>query len=208
MESIKFYHNPMSRSAMVQWMLEEVEAQYDTTILSFEKGEHKSPDYLVINAMGKVPTIVHRGTAISETPAIIAYLADLFADKKLAPDIGDPKRGLYYQWLVFGSGCIEPAVIDKALKRTPPERPGMLGYGSYEDTFAAIEKVVTQHQFLLGEQFSGADLYIASQLHWGIQFNTVEANSVFIDYVARCHDRPGYRRFLEKNQTEIKSLRP
>ena len=77
-DAITLYYNPMSRARIVHWMLEEVEAKYETKMLSFDKLEHKAPAYLAINPMGKVPAIVHRGITITETAAICAYLADTF----------------------------------------------------------------------------------------------------------------------------------
>ncbi len=133
-DKVIFYHNPMSRGRIAHWMLEEVGAPYETKILSFEKREHKAPEFLAVNPMGKIPAIVHRGTVVTESAAICAYLADAFPKAQLAPAPSDPARGTYYRWLFFGAGCIEPALVDKMFTRAPVERPGVLGYGNYEDT--------------------------------------------------------------------------
>ena len=122
MERVTFYHNPMSRGRIAHWMLEESGAPYDVKILSFEKGEHKAPEYLAINPMGKVPAIVHRGTVVTEAAAICAYLADAFPQNDLAPALDDPARGTYYRWLFFGAGCIEPALVDRLFARAPVDR--------------------------------------------------------------------------------------
>lgn len=100
-EAIKFYHNPISRRATVHWMLEEVEAEYEVILLDFKKKEHKTPHYLVLNPMGKIPTITHKGSVISEAAAICAYLADAFPQNKLSPPIGDSMRAPYLRWLFF-----------------------------------------------------------------------------------------------------------
>src|SRR5688500_10208655 len=105
-DSILFYHNPMSRARIAHWMLEEVEAPYTVRLLALDKGEHKKPEYLAVNAMGKIPSIVHRGVVISEAAAICAYLADAFPAARLAPATSDPARGTYYRWLFFGNGCL------------------------------------------------------------------------------------------------------
>jgi glutathione S-transferase len=94
-DKIVFYHNPVSRARIVHWMLEEVGAPYDMKVLDFQKGEHKRPEYLAVNPMGKLPAIVHRGTAVTEAAAICAYLADAFPEAGLAPALNDPKRGTY-----------------------------------------------------------------------------------------------------------------
>src|SRR5215510_5872016 len=133
-EEIVFYHNPQSRSQMAHWMLEEAGATYKIVPIDFAKGENRTPGFLAINPMGKLPTIVHRGVVITETAAIIAYVADAFPAAGSAPAPGDPLRGPYYRWLFFGAGCIEPAVVDHMLSRPKVEQQGRIGYGSYEDT--------------------------------------------------------------------------
>jgi glutathione S-transferase len=107
-EKIDFYHNPQSRAVIVHWMLEEAGADYVIRPIDLQKGEHKTPRFRTINPMGKVPTIVVAGTVITETPAIIAWLADAYPQAKLAPPPGSPSRGSYYRWLFFGGSCIEP----------------------------------------------------------------------------------------------------
>ena len=121
-EEIVFYHNPRSRAQMVHWMLEEAGAPYRIVPIDFEKGEHKAPSFLAINPMGKLPTIVHRGVVVTETAAIIAYIADNFPQAGLAPGPEDAQRGAYYRWLFFGAGCFEPALLDKMMKRPEVER--------------------------------------------------------------------------------------
>jgi glutathione S-transferase len=131
MAELTFFHNPISRGRIAHWMLEEVGVPYETNLLRFDRGEHKTPQYLAINPMGKIPTIKHRDTVITEAAAICAYLADAFPASQLAPPVDSPQRGTYYRWLFFGAGCIEPALVDHLFKRPPPDRPGALGYGSY-----------------------------------------------------------------------------
>ena len=122
-DTIVFYTNPMSRGRIVHWMLEEIGAPYRTELLSFDKNEHKTPAFLAINPMGKVPTIVHRGVVVTEAAAICTYLADAFPKAGLAPAFDDPARGTYLRWMFFGAGCIEPAIIDRMLERPATLRP-------------------------------------------------------------------------------------
>ena len=193
-ERITFYHNPMSRGRIVHWMLEETGAPYDTKILSFEKREHKTAEYLAVNPMGKIPAIVHRGTVVTEAAAICAYLADAFPEAGLAPAPGDPARGTYYRWLFFTAGCVEPALVDKMFDRPRVEREGTLGYGNYADTLNALEKAVTPGPFILGERFSAADVYVASEIGWGVMTKTLESRAAFTEYSERCSTRPAFRR--------------
>jgi glutathione S-transferase len=193
-DELVFYHNPMSRGRIVHWMLEEVGVPYETKTLSFEKREHKSPEYLAINPMGKIPAIVHKGTVVTESAAICAYLADAFPEAGLAPPIGDPARGTYYRWLFFAAGCMEPALVDKMFARPPVEREGTIGYGNYESTLAAIEKAITPGPWILGERFSAADVYVGSEIRWGLYTKSLDPRPAFQKYLERCAQRPAHKR--------------
>jgi len=199
-EEIVFYSNPQSRGRLVHWMLEEVGAPYRFERLSFEKKEHKNPSYLAVNPMGKVPAIVHRGTVITETGAICAYLADAFPAAKLAPPTDSAQRGSYYRWLFFGAGCLEPAIIDRMLSRPAASMPGAVGYGCYEDTVATMEKALKPGPYLLGEQFSAVDIYIGGQIGFGLMTKSLEPRPVIVEYAQRLQQRPAYKRFTEKSE--------
>ena len=195
-DTIVFYTIPMSRGRIVHWMLEEIGAPYRTELLSFDKNEQKTPAYLAINPMGKVPAIVHRGVVVTEAAAICTYLADAFPKAGLAPALDDPARGTYLRWMFFGAGCVEGAITDRMLQR-PATAPSMsLGYGSYDATLNALEKAVTPGPFVLGERFSAVDVYLASQIGWGIGSKALEARPAFERYSARCTDRPAFERFI------------
>ncbi|MDB4966153.1 MAG: glutathione S-transferase [Myxococcales bacterium] len=206
-DTIVFFHNPMSRARVVHWMLEEVGAPYEAKLLSFEKAEHKNPDYLAINPMGKVPAIVHRGVVVTETAAILAYLADAFPAAGLAPALSDPQRGTYLRWLFFAAGCVEPAVTDKMFDRPPVERKGSIGYGSYEDTINALEKAIAPGPFICGDRFTAADVYVASLLGWGMMTKGVEPRPSFAAYVKRATDRPAYQRFVTQGEAFAAKLK-
>jgi glutathione S-transferase len=173
-EEIVFYHNPMSRGRMVHWMLEETQAPYRVELVSFEKGENKKPAFLAVNPMGKIPAIVHRNTVITECGAIITYLADAFPAAKLAPSTDEAARGTYLRWMFFGQGCIEAAVIDRMLSRPPVDRPTALGYGSYDDVVRTLETALTPGPYILGNRFSAVDVYVGSQIGFGMMIKSLE----------------------------------
>jgi glutathione S-transferase len=195
-EEIVFYHNPQSRSQMAHWMLEEAGAPYRIVPIDFAKGENRTPDFLAINPMGKLPTIVHRGTVVTETAAIIAYVADAFPAAGLAPPPGDPLRGAYYRWLFFGAGCFEPALLDKMMNRPPVERKAAVGWGSYEEVVATLKEALARSPYLLGDMFSAADIYIGSELRFAMMFGApgLKGEKAIEDYVARLSARPAARR--------------
>ena len=194
-EEIVLYTNPMSRGRMARWMLEEVGQPYRTEVIEYGPAM-KSPGYLAINPMGKVPTIVHRGAVVTECAAICAYLADAFPEAGLAPPPGDPLRAPYYRWLFFAAGPVEAAVTAKALGQlAPPEKAGMAGYGSFEQTVDTLEKAVTgAAPWLLGERFSAADVYVGSHVLWGMQFGSLPSRPAFAGYAARLQAREAQQR--------------
>jgi glutathione S-transferase len=200
MAEITFYTNPMSRGQIARWMLEEVGEPYETVILDYGT-TMKAPEYLAINPMGKVPAIKHGDTVVTEGAAICAYLADMFPESGLAPAPTDPLRGTYYRWLFFGAGPVETAVTNNYLNWNPtPEQRMMVGYGSYAAVLDVLEKLVASGTYLLGDRFSALDVYLGSQIAWGIGFGTMEKRPGFEDYVARITDRPAYRKAKEIDQ--------
>ncbi|MFA5684046.1 MAG: glutathione S-transferase family protein [Lysobacteraceae bacterium] len=194
-DDLVFYTNPMSRGRIVRWMLEEVGQPYRSVLLEYGAAM-SAPDYLAINPMGKVPAIVHRGVTITESAAICAYLADAFPDAGLAPAPGDPLRGPYYRWLFFAAGPVEAAVSAKALNLlAPPERAAMAGYGTFEKMTDTLERAVGDcAPWLLGERFSAADVYVGSQVVFGIQFGTLPERPAFVDYANRLRAREAHAR--------------
>ena len=193
-EPLTFYTNPQSRGRIVRWMLEEVGCTYEAQVLDYGT-TMKAPEYLAVNPMGKVPAIRHGSTVVTEAAAICAYLADAFPDAGLAPPPGNPSRGPYYRWMFFAAGPVEAVITGKALGLlAPAEKKAMAGYGSYEEVLGALEGAVAGEAWLCGDQFTAADLYVASQLNFGMQFGILEKRAVFETYVARATARPAYAR--------------
>jgi glutathione S-transferase len=187
-KELVFYTNPMSRGRIVRWMLEEVGQPYRTVILDYET-TLKGPKYLAINPMGKVPAITHGDAVVTEGAAICAYLADAFPEAGLAPPVSD--RGDYYRWLFFAAACVEAAVTAKSLGFEPkPEQKRMAGFGSLADVQDALETAVKGKEFIAGDRFSAADVYVGSQIGWGMQFGSIEKRPAFEAYFGRHFMRP------------------
>ncbi|RDJ22115.1 glutathione S-transferase family protein [Bosea caraganae] len=189
-DELVFYTNPMSRGRIVRWMLEEVGQPYRTEIMGFGP-PMKGALYKAINPMGKVPALKHGDVVVTECAAICAYLADAFPQAGLAPEPGSKLRGPYYRWLFFGAGPTEASVTNKALGfEIPPERSRMCGYGSFSDVMDTLESAVTQGDYLLGDRFSAADVYLGAQIGWGLQFGSMERRPAFEAYAERIAARP------------------
>lgn len=186
MADLTFYTNPMSRGRIARWMLEEVGQPYETVLLEFGTAM-KSPDYLAVNPMGKVPAIRHGATVVTECGAVVAYLAEAFPEAGLLPD----DRGHFLRWMFFGAGPVDQAVTLRALQVTvPPERRGMVGCGSLETVVTALEGLASAGPYLAGDRFSALDVYLGSQIGWGLRFGTLPASPVLTAYWDRVKDRP------------------
>ena len=194
-DDLVFYTHPMSRGRIVRWMLEEVGRPYRTEVLEFGTAM-KASAYLAINPMGKVPTIRHGETVVTEAAAICAYLADAFPEVSLAPSPVD--RGSYYRWMFFAAGPLEAALSNKALGvEVPPERRGMVGYGSVEAVLNTLEFAVSRSDYLAGDRFTAADVYVGSQIGFGLMFGSMEKRPAFERYWERISTRPAAVRARE-----------
>ena len=196
-DELVLYTHPMSRGRIARWVLEEVGEPYRTELLDF-RTTMKTPEYLAINPMGKVPAIRHGDTVVTEAAAICAYLADAFPQARLAPPTGDPLRGPSYRWLFFAAGPLDAALTNKALGFTvPAEREGMVGYGRLATVLNVLESAVSNSDHLVGESFTAADLYVGALIGFGMQFGTIEKRPAFERYWQRLAERPAARRARE-----------
>ncbi len=194
MTKLTLYHAAPSRSSIVRWMLEELGEPYDLHVLNLAKAEQHAPDYLAVNPMGKVPAIRHGETIVTEAAAICTYLADEFPEARLNVPLGDPRRGTYLRWLFFAPSCIETAITDRAFPRQEEPRRGMLGYGEYDTVMDVVAETVAQGPYLLGDQFTAADVVVGSTLRWGTMFGLVPKRPEFVAYIGRLEQRPALQR--------------
>jgi glutathione S-transferase len=193
-DELVFYTHPMSRGRIVRWMLEEIGRPYRTEILDYGT-TMKAPAYLAINPMGKVPALRHGEAIVTESAAICAYLADAFPVCGLAPPPGDRLRGPYYRWLFFAAGPLEAATSNKVMGfAVPPGREMMMGYGTYDAVIDALEGALSGREYLVGERFTAADVYVGSHIGYGMEFGATEKRPVFERYWQRLASRPAASR--------------
>jgi len=189
--TLTFYTNPMSRGRIVRWMLEETGAPYETVVLDYASSM-KDAAYLAINPMGKVPAIVHDGRVVTEGAAICAYLAEAFPDAGLAPTADE--RADYYRWLFYAAGPVEAAITNRSLGVTPTDdQQRMVGYGCYATMVDTLEAAVSAHPFIAGDRFTAADIYVGSQVMWGLMFESLPKRDAFAAYAARLSEREAYK---------------
>src|ERR1700734_800382 len=196
-DELVLYPNPMSRGRIARWMLEEVGQPFRAEILEYARSM-KAPEYPAINPMGKVPAVRHGETIVTEGAAICAYLADVFPEAGLAPPPGSRLRGPYYRWMFFGAGPIEAANTNKALKIVvPAERTRMVGYGTQEEVLAALEDQLNRSEYIAGDRFTAADVYVGSHIGSGMMYGVIDKRPAFERYWGLVGARPAAQRARE-----------
>ena len=199
-----FYTNPQSRGQIARWMLEEVGAEYRQEILEYG-ASMKSPEFLKINPMGKVPAIVHNGKVVTECAAICAYLADEFPEVGLAPSLDN--RAEYYRWLFFSAGPLEAAIVDRSLEVTVTEKQErMVGYGTYDKVLDVLSQRLQASNYIAGDDFTAADVYVGSHVLWGLHFGTMDKRDGFEEYAARLVERPAFKAAKKVDEQLIAKL--
>lgn len=199
------YHCPQTRAGATSWMNEEVGAPCDVRLVNLRAGAHKADAYMAINPMGKVPTLTDGPVTITETAAICAYLADRYPDAGLAPATNNPLRGTYYRWMFFAPSCIEPMMQDK-LGGTKRTNDGAVAYGSEDAVLRALHAALDGKTYLVGEQFTAADVVLGSTLNFAMMFGAIEKVEPFTSYADRLMNRPAAARARAKDEAFLKQM--
>ena len=203
MADLIFYTNPQSRGRIVRWMLEEVGQPYETEIIPYD--QLKSERYLAVNPMGKVPSVKHRGQIVTESAAICAYLADVFPEAGLAPT--ENEKADYYRWLFYAAGPVEQAVTNHYAKWDPaPEQTRMFGYGSYDKVVSVLDELFSLRDYVCGDRFTAADVYVGSAIMWGTQFGTLPQRDSFASYTERLKARDAFQRAWAKDDEAVAQM--
>lgn len=201
MPTITLYTNKLSRGRIVHWMLEELGEPYKIQWLAFGTSM-KADNFTAINPMGKVPVLQHGDVIVTETPAILTYLADAFPHKNLIPATSHPARAAFYRWMFFIAGPLETATSQAFLQLEVPEftplgtpSKGFLGYGSLALTLNTLEQHLQVNPYVCGNAFSAADIYLASHLSFGMHYTKAyPPRAVFTEYIERLNQRPAKQR--------------
>ncbi len=198
---IVLHYAPKTRAFRALWFLEELGQPYRIEYVDLAKGSHKRPEFLKLNPMGKLPTIVDHGIPIAESGAILTYLSDKYSSGILAPELHDPRRADYLRWLFFAAGVMEPAFGEKFFKWEVPAR--QVAWGDFASMERATTSALSPGPWLLGDQFTAADVFVGSNLHWGLLWKLFPAEGPIADYIARCAERPALRRALAMEENFI-----
>ena len=207
MADLIFYTNPQSRGRIVRWMLEEVGQPYETEVIPYD--QMKSERYLAIHPLGKVPAIKHNGHILTECAAICTYLADVFPEAMLGPRAHE--KADYYRWLFYAAGPLEAAISNQAMGWVPPpERERMFGYGNFERAVAVLDELFSLRDYVCGDRFTAADVYVGSQVMFPMQFGMLPEKDSFVRYRDRLTAREAYKRAneLDNRKAEEMGLSP
>jgi glutathione S-transferase len=192
MADYTFYTNPMSRGQIVRWALHEAGADYEQVLVDWKA---KPAAFLGANPMGKVPTIVHHhgghDHVVTEAAAICHYLAEMSS-----PDLlpSDEEKADYFRYLFFAASPVEQAIVANGMGwQVPPEREGMAGFGSYDRAIDTLETMLTGRDYVCGTRFTMADVYVGSQVDWGLAFKSIPTRPAFETYAARLRERDAYK---------------
>ncbi|MGH6681120.1 MAG: glutathione S-transferase family protein [Bradyrhizobium sp.] len=190
---MQLYWSPRSRAFTALWLMEETGKPYERVLTDISSGAQKRPEYLAINPMGKVPALRDGEAVLAEAAAICAYVAERYPETELAPRLGDPLRARYLYWLFFAPGCIEPAMVQIATRIEM--NPVAAGWGDAERVFDVLDAALAKGPWILGENFSAADVAIGSALNFSVRlFKMVPSRPSFDAYLARCVARPAFQR--------------
>jgi glutathione S-transferase len=202
---LKLYYAPQTRAIRPRWLLEEIGTPYELLRLDLSAGDQKKPEYLKLNPNGTVPTLIDDQLILYESAAIVQYLADKFPQAKLAPALGTPERGKYYQWIHYAMSVIEPPAVTIFLHttgvpagRTEHERIPQLVPEARAQLGAAVKVVddaLVGKRHVLGDDFSAADVMIGSMLGWCMMLGMIGEDVTNVQrYLADLGTRPAVAR--------------
>jgi len=191
MSDLTLYSANPSRGVTNQWLLEELNVPYALKLLNLDNNEHKSPEYLAINPMGKVPTLCHGDTVVTESAAINMYLAELYPEKGLGVPVGSPLRGEYLRWCFYAPVTMESAIVAKALDLTHPDYQPFADVEVVADT---LRDVIGEREYIVGDTFTAADIAVGSAIFWGHKLMPVLPKyPELVAYLARIESRPAWQ---------------
>ena len=199
---ITLFWCPQTRASRILWLLEEMNEPFEVRMIDIRDPEAKGdPDFVAASPMGKVPAILDTTpngvVQMADSASIGLYLADRYPASGLAPAIDDPSRGQYLYWMTYTPGVIEPAMMERF--NNWEVSPTNCGWGNFNQMVEVLEKGLEDSQWLLGEQFSAADVMVGSSVYFMQKFGILPNNRVLGAYAERCLARPAYQKALARD---------
>jgi glutathione S-transferase len=192
---IKLYEFGPTRSIRVRWTLQELGIDFEAIRVNLVAGEHRRPEFLKINPAGKIPVLVDGDLVLTESVAIVLYLAEKYSDKSLLP-AGLNERAEVNRWLLFAATELEQPLwrISRHTALYPEERrlPSdvILASDEFKDMASVLEKHMQGRQFVAAGHVSVADFVTAYTLDWGNEYKLLEGCPQLLAYMKRMYSRP------------------
>jgi len=192
---MKLYGFAPTRSIRVLWTLQELGVEFEFVNVNLMTGENRLPEFLAVNPAGKLPALVDGDFVLTESVAIVVYLAEKYADGGLLPAKLEA-RAQVNRWLLFAATELEQplwrisrhtALYPKE-KRLPAEVP--LARQDFRDMAAVMEEHMRGREFLVGERVTVADFVAAYTLDWANEVHLLEAWPNLRGYMERMYARP------------------
>lgn len=200
---IRLYHSPRSRSARVYWLLEELGLPFEIEAVTFTPESLKSPEYLQVHPLGRVPAIRDGDLTMFESGAIVEYILEKYGQGRLAPPPGTAEKGRFLQWLHFSEATTLPPLADIAqhtLFKPEAERlPSVIedAQRRVNEVLGVFESALEEKPYLLGEEFSAADIMVGYALTLVKWFGLLtESHPNTVDYLQRLEERPAYKKAI------------
>lgn len=204
---ITLFWCPQTRASRILWLLEEMNEPFDVRMIDIrDPAARNDPDFMAASPMAKVPAIMDTTpngvVKMADSASIALYLADRYPAAGLAPAIDDPSRGSYLYWMTFTPGVIEPAMMEKFTGQEVARASS--GWGNFETMIEVLEAGVKKGPWLMGEQFSAADVLVGSSVHFMEMFGILPDNPELLAYRERCLERPACMKALARD-AELKT---
>jgi glutathione S-transferase len=213
--SLTFYSAPMSTASITEAVLAELGIDCERINLDLSAGDTKKPDYLKVNPNGRVPAIVHDGTAIWESSAITMYLGEVFGvDAQLYPALS-PQRGEAMKWIAWANVTLAEAA-NRLFQSLPPEQQGDPATNADEKVTAEQKSAIAMERaksdiaeclrildsglegrsFLLTE-YSLVDTHLQGIVGWmGMMDVDLKPFANVTGWLQRCYERPAIAKLM------------
>jgi glutathione S-transferase len=188
---MKLFWAPKTRASRAVWMLEEAHVDYELETIDIRDDSTRSEEFLAASPMGKVPALVDGEVALAESAAICIYVADRYAPGRLAPASDAADRGRFLYWSMYTPAVIEPAMAEK-FSGAKSNRQSH-GWGDYDTMIRTLEKGLGEGPWILGNEFSAADVMLGSSVVFMRLFGILPESPTLSGYADRCLERPGYK---------------
>jgi glutathione S-transferase len=192
---MKLYEFGPTRSLRARWTLQEIGAPFESIVVSLPQGAHRAPEYLKINPAGKLPALVDGDLVLTESAAIVLYLAEKYPDKRFLPE--DLKlRAEHNRWLLFTVTELEQPLwriarntfIYPEAQRL--EADAAIARGEFKEMAAVIDAHMQGREFVIGDHVTVADFVLAYTLDWANEEALLEGFPTLRAYMERMYQRP------------------